>query len=54
MTKQQREEVRRIKNSVSFIKSDLIRTASKLRELSPREADKLDRIIFKLEGWQNR
>jgi hypothetical protein len=52
--KEKKEQVMQIKRGVSFIKSDLIRTANQLREVSAREADKLDRIIFRLEQWQNR
>jgi hypothetical protein len=55
MTKQQRtDEIRELKKGVSFLKSDLIKTSHKIRALSAKEANKLDRIIYRLEMWQNK
>lgn len=50
---QRAEAVRQIKSSVSFLKSNLIATSDQLRVVSAREAHKLDRIIARLEDWQN-
>ena len=48
-----KQRIQDIKNGVSFLKSDLILTSHRMRELSAKEADRLDRIIYKLECWQN-
>lgn len=56
MTRDQRKAaVNQIKNSISLsIKPALIDTWLELREISPAEGRKLERIINRLEVWQNR
>ena len=51
--KEKQELIANIKKSMNFVKSDLIRAAQQLREVSESEANKLDRIIARLERWQN-
>ena len=48
-----KEKVDEIKHNVNEPKSRLIRILSKLEEINPKEAEKLSKIIMKLEAWQN-
>lgn len=52
--KAHRERLRGLKHEASPLKHKLIRLAQDVRELSPREADRLEKIIARLEAWQNR
>jgi hypothetical protein len=47
------EKIRAIKRSVSAPKSELLRVVNRLDEVSPREGERLMRIIARLETWQN-
>ena len=47
------EEIERIKQECNHPKSELIRLLSKLEEVSPTQAEKLSKIIGRLETWQN-
>lgn len=48
-----REQLRAFKKMATEPKSALIRLHSELSNLNQREADRLGRIIARLEGWQN-
>ena len=48
-----KEKVDEIKHDVNEPKSRLIRILSKLEEINTKEAEKLSKIIMKLEAWQN-
>ena len=52
MTKQQREDLMHLKREVNSPKSELIDLIRKIEEISPREAEKLSKIVGKLESWQ--
>ncbi len=54
MTKEQRKELKSLKSRLSQPKSDLIRIASQISAISPKQGDELLRIIGRLESWQNR
>jgi hypothetical protein len=52
MTNDQREELAHIKREANSPKSDLIDLIRKLEVISPKEAEKLSKIVGKLENWQ--
>ena len=47
------EALKKLKLSANQDKSGLIRLSDMVRQVSPREAERLDKIIYKLEHWQN-
>lgn len=51
MTK--RDEIEFLKHEANQIKSRLIDIERRLEPLSVKEADRLSRIIGRLEAWQN-
>jgi hypothetical protein len=53
-SQEKREAVRELKRSCTHPKSALIKTWSRLQEVSPRDARTLGSIIARLETWQNR
>jgi len=48
-----KEKIAYIKSECNGPKSDLMRLHSKLQDISPSHAAKLDKIIAELEYWQN-
>ena len=53
MSGAKKEKIQHIKQECNHPKSELIRLLSKLEEVSPAQAAKLDKIIGRLEAWQN-
>lgn len=53
MTRAQRERLAHLKREANHQKTELLRLADMIRELSPRQAEQLDSIIGRLEGWQH-
>jgi hypothetical protein len=51
MTKKERIDI--VKHDCGHAKSELIHQWQRLKEISPSQAIKLDKIICKLEAWQN-
>jgi len=54
MTKIQKEKVRQIKHECNHPKSELMKLSNELEETSPRQARQLNKIIARLEVWQNK
>jgi hypothetical protein len=52
MTKDQREELQHLKREANSPKSELIDLIRKIEAISPKEAEKLTKIVGKLENWQ--
>ncbi len=48
-----KELIKQIKHDVNNPKSELIRLQSRLEEISKSQAEKLGKIIGRLENWQN-
>jgi hypothetical protein len=53
MSAEKIEKIQHIKQECNRPKSELIRLLSKLEEVSPAQAEKLSKIIGRLEVWQN-
>lgn len=47
-------KIRQIKKEVNSVKSKLSEIEGQIREYSCREADALEKIMFRLEVWQNK
>lgn len=43
-----------LKRSAVFMRDDLKWLSDKVRKLSPKDADALEKIIYQLTVWQNR
>jgi hypothetical protein len=54
MTNQQREELKHLKREASSPKSRLIDLIRRIEAISPREGEKLSKIVARLEDWQNK
>ena len=52
MTKEQREELNNLKQSVGQEKARLIAIWRQIERISPSQAEKLEQIIFRLERFQ--
>ena len=52
MTKEQREELKNLKQSVGQEKARLIAIWRQIERISPSQAEKLEQIIFRLERFQ--
>lgn len=48
-----KETIAYIKHECNSPKSQLIRLASDLEKVSPAQSEKLNKIIGRLEAWQN-
>jgi hypothetical protein len=54
MTKQQKEMIKQLKAEINSPKHRLLEILRRIEEISPSESDKMGRIIWKLEVWQNK
>ena len=54
MTKQQSQELKRLKGELNSPKSTLLYLASRIEDCSPSQAEQLRKIIGRLEDWQNK
>lgn len=54
MTSADREKLKHLKEEVNSPKSKLIQLAMEVANVSPKQAESLEKIIGKLEAWQNR
>jgi hypothetical protein len=48
-----RKRLAALKHEASFPKRELLGIERRMREISPRQADRLGAIISRLEHWQN-
>jgi hypothetical protein len=53
MTKTEREQLKGLKREATSIKSSLLRLASEIDNICPREAERLSNIVGRLESWQH-
>jgi hypothetical protein len=54
MTKQQKEMIKQLKAEINSPKHRLLEIMRRIEEINPSESDKMGRIIWKLEVWQNK
>jgi len=54
MTKQQSQELKRLKHELNSPKSQLLYLARRIEECSPAQGEQLMKIICRLEDWQNK